>query len=272
MKHQKLRAPKSLAQTLGLLGAVSLLAACGRSQPASAPLPAVAAPSPAAVDSEGRPVVETQETLGPDFDDAVTMPPSPEEAQETSATIQDGVIDAGAKVGYVLPDFQASWGLSRAVYDKAVTYMDLHARSFTNQRYVALVDMSKHSSVKRLFVFDLDTGKIEKHNVAHGSGSDPHATGYAKLFSNVGSSQKTALGAYKTAGTYYGKHGLQLRLAGLESTNSNALARGIVLHGASYVSDGGHAGRSWGCPAVDQHVAVGLIGRVKGGALFLIWK
>ncbi|MGZ3739673.1 MAG: murein L,D-transpeptidase catalytic domain family protein, partial [Bdellovibrionota bacterium] len=140
------------------------------------------------------------------------------------------------------------------------------------KRYVILIDMNRHSSVRRFYLFDLVSGKVERHNVAHGAGSDPRASGYAKFFSNVSGSDETALGAYRTASTYLGIHGLQLRLDGLENTNSRARDRGIVLHGANYVADGTRAGRSWGCPALDPHVSTSVINRVKGGAMLLIWK
>ena len=148
-----------------------------------------------------------------------------------------------------------------------------HGDNFRNQRYVLLVDMNQRSSKKRLYVFDLEQGTLERHNVAHGKGSDPKATGFAKLFSNQEDSDKTSLGAYATEDAYDGEHGTELHLEGLEPTNSRARERNIVLHGASYVEDGNkEAGRSWGCPAVDLHVVKDLIGQVKDGAMLLIWK
>jgi hypothetical protein len=241
---------------LVVLGSVALLAACGKSPIVTPPAPAVT------MDSEGQPVAETREALGPD---------AAEPLEERVALDEPDLLqEVGAKGGYVLPDFQASWGLSRSVYDRAVTYMDLHGAQFTNQHYVIVIDMSKPSSAKRLFFFDLDRGTLEKHNVAHGSGSDPKATGFARFFSNAENSDKTSLGAYRTTATYSGKHGTQLRLDGLESTNDNALARGIVLHGANYVHDGGRTGRSWGCPAMDPRVSGGIINRMKGGAFLYI--
>ena len=244
-----------------------LLSACGKegTVPASAPAQSVAASHSTLIDSEGNLAADTRETVGPDFDELAQAPL----AKEPATNVAPLVATAKSR-GFELPVFEDSWGLSRAVYDKAAKAMD--SRKFANQRYVALVDMSRHSNARRFFLFDLSTGKLERHNVAHGSGSDPKATGYARLFGNTEDSEKTSLGAYKTGGIYHGKHGLQLRLEGLENSNSHALERGIVLHGASYVVDGKRAGRSWGCPAVDQRVVSTVIGRVKGGALLVIWK
>jgi hypothetical protein len=52
-----------------------------------------------------------------------------------------------------------------------------------------------------------------------------------------------------------GVHGRSMRLEGLDPTNSNALSRAIVVHGAWYVSEqmigySGMLGRSQGCFAV----------------------
>jgi hypothetical protein len=159
--------------------------------------------------------------------------------------------------GFELPAFEESWGLNRTAYDRAEEPM-AERGSFSNKRYVALVDMSHHSNDRRFFLFDLASGKLERHNLAHGSGSDPKSTGYARLFANTEDAEKTSLGAYKTAGVYHGKHGQQLRLEELDDSNSHALDRGIVLHGASYV--------------VDERVVASVIKRVKGGALLVIWK
>jgi hypothetical protein len=66
-----------------------------------------------------------------------------------------------------------------------------------------------------------------------------------------------------------------MRLDGLESTNSNARERAIVLHGADYVSqnyinDFGRIGRSLGCPAVEMSVVANLVTKLQGGSLYLI--
>ena len=168
-----------------------------------------------------------------------------------------------------LPAFQASWGLKRALYDNMNTY---YAGYNKTVRYVAIVDFSQHSSKSRFYLFDMKAGTVERHNVSHGSGSDRNNDGMADTFSNVAGSNASSLGMYKTAETYSGKHGYSLRLDGLESSNSNARARAVVMHSATYVKDGKSAGRSWGCPALDPKVYVSVIDRLKGGSLLLIGK
>lgn len=219
-----------------------------------------------AIDSDGLPVTETLETRGP-IEKAAPEPTLPLEV----AKIPVGQADPSFEG---LPPFDASWGLKRSVYDKALDYRRARGTTFANDRYLAMVDMSQHSKNLRFYLFDLNSGEMERHAVSHGAGSDPERSGYATAFSNVPNSRKTSLGVYKTMGTYIGIHGESLRLVGLEDTNNRALARSIVVHGSKYVSNssGKKSGRSWGCPALDQRVVANVIGRLKGGAMLVIWN
>lgn len=160
---------------------------------------------------------------------------------------------------------------SRAL-SQAVAYLKKYGSNFDNDGYLVVIDYSQHSSRKRFYLINLNSGKVERHAVAHGSGSDTDNDGYATRFSNAEGSKATSLGFYRTLGTYSGKWGYSLRLQGLSSTNSNAYERAIVIHGASYVSDSGHAGRSWGCPALDLDISASVITRIKGGALVYAWS
>jgi hypothetical protein len=87
----------------------------------------------------------------------------------------------------------------------------------------------------------------------------------------------SSLGLFQTTDTYYGNNGYSLRLRGLDTGfNDRALERAIVMHGAPYVSEAiaehlGRLGRSWGCPAVRQEVARGVIDTLKGGALLFAY-
>lgn len=171
------------------------------------------------------------------------------------------------------PAFQPSWGLKRAIYEKAVAYYEKNRAGLPNPRYATLIDFSQHSSKKRLYLFDLSGERVARHNTSHGKNSDPDDTGYANKFSNEEGSLMSSLGIYHTVGTYTGDHGYSLRLIGLESTNDNALKRLIVVHPADYVSDaGGKAGRSWGCPALDPKISKGVIDKIKNGSMLLIGR
>lgn len=172
---------------------------------------------------------------------------------------------------YSFPTYSTSFGITKTIYERAKRYYDQNWRSFSNRRYVVLIDMGLHSGKKRFVLFDLQTGTVSKHNTSHGVGSDSNNDGIATSFSNVEGSKKTSLGFYKTLYTYNGSNGRSLRLEGLEASNNNALERAIVVHGANYISDrNSTAGRSWGCPALDHAVVQSVIDKIKGGAMMLI--
>ena len=140
---------------------------------------------------------------------------------------------------------------------------------------LAVIDYTKPSTEKRLWVFDLvHTRVLFEELAAHGKNSGDIK---AVRFSNTENSLMTSLGAFLTGDTYIGKHGLSLRLQGLEKgVNDNSMDRAIVIHAAAYVSDAiakatGRIGRSWGCPAVRPEISRSLVESVQGGALLLAY-
>jgi|GEM_PF-4800396 len=145
-------------------------------------------------------------------------------------------------------------------------------------RYYAVVDFDQPSTSKRFYVFDTLERTVNSYLVSHGRGSEGmNDDGIADVFSNQDGSNASSLGVYRTLGEYDGKHGRSLRLEGLESTNSNVLARGVVLHTADYVSDAfirqtGRLGRSEGCFAVDRAVGDTLINELKPGTYIIASK
>ncbi len=134
---------------------------------------------------------------------------------------------------------------------------------------LAVIDYSKPSTARRLWVFDLSKPALLFHErVAHGSATgDDKAT----FFSNKPGSHASSIGLYRTANSYYGSKGYALRLKGLEDgVNDNAYRRAIVMHGADYAKPSfvkriGRLGRSWGCPAVRPAIVKPLINSLKGG-------
>jgi hypothetical protein len=110
--------------------------------------------------------------------------------------------------------------------------------------------------------------------VAHGRNSGKE---FATSFSNSLSSLKSSLGFYVTRDTYFGEHGLSLRIDGLErGINDNAEKRAVVVHGADYVGDGylngnPFSGRSWGCPAVPSEQSSQIIDMIKDGTVLFIY-
>jgi hypothetical protein len=170
-----------------------------------------------------------------------------------------------------MPSFQESWGIRRDMYEKVAAYYQASRRYLKNSDYVTIVDFSKRSSEKRFFIFDLRKGKVISLLTTHGTNSDPQNKGFATEFSNTEDSLQSSLGFFLTLDSYEGSNGYSLRLRGLETTNSNAEKRGIVVHSAPYVSeDLGRAGRSWGCLALDPKVSRAVINHLMQGSLLYI--
>jgi hypothetical protein len=135
---------------------------------------------------------------------------------------------------------------------------------------LTVIDYSLPSSERRLWVIDPAANRVLFHElVAHGERSGEN---FAVAFSNEPRSRQSSLGLFRTEDAYLGRHGLALRLSGLEpGVNDRAQERAIVMHGADYVSPAvvaarGRLGRSWGCPALDRAVNRRVIERIKGGA------
>ncbi len=145
----------------------------------------------------------------------------------------------------------------------------------TDPRTLTIVDYSRPSTKKRMWVYDLRThALLFDELVSHGRGSGKTS---ATSFSNDPSSNMSSLGLFRTAETYVGHNGYSLRLDGLDpGVNDHARARAIVVHGAPYVNAetakaNGYLGRSLGCPAVRPEIARALIDAIKGGSLLFAY-
>jgi L,D-transpeptidase catalytic domain len=145
-----------------------------------------------------------------------------------------------------------------------------------NDHIISIVDFTRPSSQKRLFVIDIEKYKVLFNTyVAHGQGSGAEM---ATQFSNTPESFQSSLGFYRTSSTYFGKNGFSMKLCGLENgINSNAENRAIVMHAAPYVSEEiaqnqGHIGRSWGCPAVSEKLNKPIIETIKNGSCLFIFS
>lgn len=155
---------------------------------------------------------------------------------------------------------------------KTLEYYDANYSKLNNKNYISVVDFTQDSNSKRLYVIDMKSGAVSRYLVAHGMGSDPKHTGWATKFSNISGSNMSSIGMYLTDEEYTGEHGHSLRIRGLDSTNSNAYARAIVIHSASYVDPSyTPLGRSDGCPAIEQKYIETLVDQLKEGSVYYIW-
>lgn len=168
-------------------------------------------------------------------------------------------------------------GLDYAVFKKALTgYYNFKNSNLvsSDKDVISIVDFTKASTKKRLWIIDLANSKILFNTlVAHGQGSGDN---FATNFSNQANSHQSSLGFYITSDTYFGKHGLSLKLNGMDNGyNTNALNRAVVVHGADYVSQSfvnqhGRLGRSHGCPALPQELTPAIIDVIKGRTTLFI--
>lgn len=147
-------------------------------------------------------------------------------------------------------------------------YMNARKKGLDNKQLLTVIDYSKPSSEKRLWVFNIKNGKELFHTwVSHGKNTGDNK---ATSFSNSPGSLKSSIGVFVTDNVpYEGGNGYSLRVHGLEpGVNDKAYARDIVFHGAPYVNPAtikqyGRVGRSWGCPAVDTRITKPLINTIK---------
>lgn len=153
-------------------------------------------------------------------------------------------------------------------------YNKLKALGKIKKDVLAVVDFSKSSNTKRLWIIDMATNTVVYNTlVAHGRNSGDE---FATTFSNSNSSNMSSLGFYATGEIYNGKHGRSLKLDGLESTNSNARSRGVVMHAADYVSETfinqhNRLGRSQGCPALPNELTAEVINLLKDKSCLFIY-
>ena len=120
-----------------------------------------------------------------------------------------------------------------------------------NADYAILVDYGRLSLQKRLFVYDFGQDKIIMKSLA-GHGSGGNSTIFRPDFSNAHGSHCSSLGHYRIVRRrhMYNRPAVPaFELIGLDKTNSNALARGILIHPSV-------GPLSWGCvtlPVVRYH-------------------
>ncbi|PJD92872.1 MAG: hypothetical protein CK424_04685 [Legionella sp.] len=160
-----------------------------------------------------------------------------------------------------------------ATLETILEYADTN--QIEHNQMITLIDYSIPANQKRLWVLDLNTQQVLFHTyVSHGIKSGTLKTNF---FSNRFDSKASSIGVYRTDKPYYGRHGLSLKLNGLDQGfNDNAESRAIVMHGGWYVEESfiqkyGRAGRSWGCPAVPDELITPIINSIKDKTLVVVY-
>lgn len=106
-----------------------------------------------------------------------------------------------------------------------------------NQELAVFINFRISSGKYRYFVYNLKKNTIvQQAVVSHGSGSVIPRSDTLR-FSNTEGSYQSSLGKYVIGESYIGKFGKAYRLKGLDSTNSNAMQRAVVLHSYGCIPD-----------------------------------
>ncbi len=227
-----------------------------------------------------------------DLENEVGVIESPIYEEVTEVPSQEEIENSAAEIKRLFPDrlnIQNRVGV-QSVLDKydhidptgivpsdlledALIFFDSNS-GFTNRKFITIVDYSKPSWQKRLFIIRMSDGLVYSRHVGHGRNSDPDHNGYLDYYSNQPGSYKSSKGFYRAAEIYWSTNeniGRALKLDGLSATNSNARSRGIVFHGSSYVVDQNvKQGRSLGCVTISWNQKDEILDILKGGSLLYV--
>jgi hypothetical protein len=168
-----------------------------------------------------------------------------------------------------------------SAFEAYFNYRDSHIDE-VRKPYLYYVDFGLPATEPRGYIFDMASLALVEgpFTVAHGRGSVARGSIVPTLFSNRPGSNATSLGLFLTQETYSfsGKSGgrsyrsVGLRMRGLSGHfNSKARDRGVVIHGAPYVT-ASKAGRSEGCPAMEPERAERLLPLLGGGSLVFLFS
>jgi hypothetical protein len=151
--------------------------------------------------------------------------------------------------------------LNDKLIEKAVKAKNYCIKNKLNTSFCFLVDLSVNSGKSRFYIYDFKSNTIKSSGlVCHGVGKN--STAQQAVYSNEVGSNCTSLGKYKIGKRAYSNWGIHVhyKMHGLESGNSNAFQRKIVLHAYEYVPETDifplHLTMGWsqGCPVVANNL------------------
>jgi L,D-transpeptidase catalytic domain len=153
---------------------------------------------------------------------------------------------------YTVPTYEINTEMNKvSLTEKSLKTYAL--KNKCNVDYAFVINMRIPSFKKRFFIYNLKKDSIIASGlVAHGTGSETFKG--QLVFSNVPDSRCTSLGKYKIGSSYMGMYGFSYKLTGLDSTNSKAFDRAIVVHSHACVPETDNGNYpicfSYGCPMV----------------------
>ncbi len=186
----------------------------------------------------------------------------------------------GIEIGFTSFDDFIDSGMETAFAEDALFAFDSAWKAGeTSSLTYAVTDFSMHSSLERMWLWDLSQGQLETNlHISHGEASSSLSdSGYADEFSNIPDSHQSSLGMMRGAESYYGSFDYSMRLDGLEDGyNDLVRPRAIVMHGwtgsrQEYVNSYGEVAPTWGCPSVDDREVEWVVDTLKDGSLLFFW-
>lgn len=145
--------------------------------------------------------------------------------------------------------------------EKATAAKDFVRKKGYNNQLCFLIDMNLPSGENRFFIYDLQKDSLLHSGlVTHGNCFQNWLEG--RKYGNEVGCGCTSLGKYKIGIPYTGKWGYAYKLHGLDSSNSNAFERAVVLHSHSCVPETTQIDdicQSNGCPTVSP----GMLNTIK---------
>jgi hypothetical protein len=215
-----------------------------------------------------------------DISEVIVSPSAPDPEFESEVTVMTSAEAALGALGKHVRRVSDPEAL-RATFKAYYRYRAANA-GLVRKPYLYYIDLGLDNRTARGYVFDMESLTMVDgpFTVAHGRGSARERNGVPARFSNQRGSKASSLGLYLAEATYAfrGRAGgaayksIGLRMRGESgSFNSAALDRGIVAHGAPYVT-AREAGRSEGCPAMELHRAKRLLPLLANGGVVFIFS
>lgn len=195
----------------------------------------------------------------------------------------EGVEFAGAfdlDVNVTTSQTVTTYGINEELANDALRAFSLAWQRDETRRFeYTLTDFSLHSSRKRQWVFDLNSGELLFNlHTAHGEGSiEGEDLGIASKFSNILGSHQSSLGLMRTDETYVGDYGYSVLLDGLEAGfNDRVREREIVVHpwfgnAPNIIERDGWVTPSWGCATLEESISDQVIDTISFGTLMFFW-
>lgn len=155
----------------------------------------------------------------------------------------------------------------------AIKARDYCERNNLNTDFYILIDLKRHSGLKRFYIWNFKQNKITKsYMVSHGCGNHLWKQDFTKnnaQFSNEENSHCSSVGKYIIGERGYSDWGIHVKylLHGQDNTNSNAIKRAIVLHSWEAVKDDEiypeGTSEGWGCPAISNNAMLTMDEMIK---------